>query len=237
MNDEAARWKTARNDARNKCLWSSPQPNDQPLFSPDRAGEPTAHCTTFVDIAEMKSAIRLGGSRYEDVNLTVAVQALGTVSRTGIDPKEFERQQNAVCIALAEMAPRDVVEGQIAAQMIACHNAAMECFRRAALAEQSPQARQDNLNQANKLTRSYATLLEALNRHRGMAQQTVRVDHVHIHAGGQAIVGCVPARGREHNEPGDRSHGKQLTHAPVAPVFGALKADEVEVPSASGSRS
>src|SRR4051812_47248380 len=33
--------------------------------------------------------------------------------------------------------PRDVVEGMLAAQMVATHEAAMECLRRAALAEQT----------------------------------------------------------------------------------------------------
>jgi hypothetical protein len=31
----------------------------------------------------------------------------------------------------------------------------------------------ENLNQANKLSRTYATLIEALNRHRGKGQQKV----------------------------------------------------------------
>jgi hypothetical protein len=44
------------------------------------------------------------------------------------------------------------------------------------------------LNQANKLSRTYAVLLDALNRHRGKGQQKVTVEHVHVHAGGQAVV-------------------------------------------------
>jgi hypothetical protein len=49
----------------------------------------------------------------------------------------------------------------------------------------------ENLSQANKLSRTYAVLLEALNRHRGKGQQKVTVEHVHVHSGGQAIVGTV----------------------------------------------
>ena len=48
---------------------------------------------------------------------------------------------------------------------------------------------------ANKLSRTYAMLLEALNRHRGKGQQKVTVEHVHVHAGGQAIVGNISAPG------------------------------------------
>ena len=77
----------------------------------------------------------------------------------------------------------------MAAQLIAAHNAAMECYRRAMLPEQTAEGRRENLSQANKLSRTYTILVEALNRHRGKGHQKVTVEHVHVHAGGQAVVG------------------------------------------------
>ena len=68
----------------------------------------------------------------------------------------------------------------IAAQLIAAHNAAMECYRRAMIGEQTFEGRRENLSQANKLSRTYAVLLDALNRHRGKGQQKVTVEHVHV---------------------------------------------------------
>ena len=61
------------------------------------------------------------------------------------------------------------------------------------IAEQTFEGRKENLSQANKLSRTHVTLLEALNRHRGKGQQKVTVEHVHVHVhdGGQAIVGNV----------------------------------------------
>src|SRR5262245_13916185 len=88
-------------------------------------------------------------------------------------------------------------EGMMAAQLIAAHNAAMECYRRAMIGEQSFEGRRENLSQANKLSRTYAALLDTLNRHRGKGQQKVTVEHVHVHEGGQAIVGNVESRGGE----------------------------------------
>ena len=79
----------------------------------------------------------------------------------------------------------------LAAQILASHNAAMECYRRAMISEQTFEGRRENLNPANELSRTHATLLEALNRHRGKGQQKVTVEHVHVHSGGQAIVGNV----------------------------------------------
>jgi hypothetical protein len=52
---------------------------------------------------------------------------------------------------------------------------AMECYRRAMLAEQTFEARRENLNQANKLSRTYAALTDALDRHRGKGQQRITV--------------------------------------------------------------
>jgi hypothetical protein len=104
-----------------------------------------------------------------------------------------DKHTAAAGAALAGIQPKGELEGMLAAQLIACHNAAMECYRRA-MSAQLP-ARDDHLNQANKLSRTYATLLEALNRHRGKGQQKVTVEHVHVHAGGQGVVGMVENQG------------------------------------------
>ena len=95
--------------------------------------------------------------------------------------------------ALIGIQPKGELEGMLAAQLIACHTAAMECYHRA-MNSQLP-ARDYHLNQANKLSRTYATLLESLNKHRGKGQQKVTVEHVHVHQGGQAIVGYVENQG------------------------------------------
>jgi hypothetical protein len=91
---------------------------------------------------------------------------------------------NAVLAGLGGIGPKDELEGMIAGQLIAAHNAAMECYRCAMIPEQSFEGRRESLNQANKLSRTYATLVEALNRHRGKGHQKVTVEHVHVHAGG-----------------------------------------------------
>ena len=110
----------------------------------------------------------------------------------------------------------------MAAQLLASHYAAMECYRRAMLPNQSFEGRSENLNQANKLSRTHAALLEAFNRHRGKGQQKVTVEHVHVHSGGQAIVGNVSGPGggdatRSEGQP----HAKQVTHAPEQPMRSA----------------
>ena len=129
--------------------------------------------------------------------------------------------------------PKDELEGMMAAQLIAAHNAAMECYRRAMIKEQTFEGRRENLNQANKLSRTYATLLEALNRHRGKGQQKVTVEHVHVHAGGQAVVGTVETPGGgDQPKSEDQPHAKQIAHAPEPAMW---RADEKRKPVPVGS--
>jgi hypothetical protein len=43
------------------------------------------------------------------------------------------------------IAPRGELEGMIAAQLLGCHNASMECYLRAMLGEQTFEGRHENL--------------------------------------------------------------------------------------------
>ena len=127
--------------------------------------------------------------------------------------------------AMIGMKPRDELEGMMIAQLIASYNAAMECYRRAMIDEQTLEGRRDNLSQANKLSRTYAVLLDALNRYRGKeGQQKVTVEHVDVHAGGQAVVGMVESpRGGDQPKSEDQPRAKQIAHAPQPAVWSADK--------------
>lgn len=134
---------------------------------------------------------QLGGSASDDWNDILINQAIQTMWIAHSTDEELPVQCRAVASALAGIAPRDELEAMAAAQMIAAHNSAMECYRRAMIPDQTIDGRKTNLDQANKLSRTWAALLEALNKHRGKGQQKVTVEHVHVHAGGQAVVGAV----------------------------------------------
>jgi len=91
--------------------------------------------------------------------------------------------------------PRDQMEAMLAAQMAAVHNATMTFARRLAHVDNIQQ--QDSAERAfNKLARTFAAQLEALKRYRSAGEQTVRVEHVTVNEGGQAIVGNVSHGGR-----------------------------------------
>ena len=176
---------------------------------------------------------RVGGSRSDHWNETLANQSLRTLWTAYSKDETVNRQYNAIVAALVGIEPQDELEGMMAAQLIAAHNAAMECYRRAMIGEQTFEGRRENLNQANKLSRTYAVLLEALNRHRGKGQQKVTVEHVHVHAGGQAVVGMVETPGGgDRTKSEDQPHAKQIAHAPQ-PAMRSADAEREPVPVAS----
>src|SRR5215467_12797629 len=150
----------------------------------------------------------LGGSKSDHWNNILVGQSIQTLWIKHPDKETRDRQYKATVSALIGIGPKDEIEGMIAAQLVAAHNATMECYRRAMLGEQSFEGRRENLGQANKLSRTYAVLLDALNRHRGKGQQKVTVEHVHVHSGGQAVVGMVQTPGG-----GDRPRSEEQSHA------------------------
>ncbi len=93
--------------------------------------------------------------------------------------------------------PRDQIEIMLAAQMAAIHEAIMTFTKR--LAHVETIAQQDSAERAlNKLARTFATQMEALQRYRG--EQKVVVQQVSVSEGGQAIVGNVTQNQRATNQ-------------------------------------
>lgn len=187
------------------------------------ATKPTANAPSAeraADPDDRKGRLKdIGGSQSDRWNHVLANQALQSIWVKHSSPEEREKQTSATIAALIGIAPKDELEGMMAAQLIAAHNAAMECYRRAMIGDQSFEGRRENLAQAGKLSRTYAALLEALNRHRGKGQQKVTVEHVHVHAGGQAVVGMVaPSSGRpgggDPSKVEEQPHAKHIAHAP-----------------------
>jgi hypothetical protein len=152
------------------------------------------------------------------VNLACQVEAAQWRGNSRSD-KQQEEQVEAMLVAMSGMEPRDVFEGMLIAQAIATHNAVMECHRRAMIPEQSFEGRRENLNQANRLSRTFAALSEALDRHRGKGQQRITVEHVNVQAGGQAIVGAVTSGVRSNQSSQEQTRAMpEITHEPIIPM-------------------
>ena len=157
-----------------------------------------------------------GGQGWNDAVINDVVQAV-------IPPHEIDTENNilrpshetvyAVYSGLVGIGSEDVVGDMVAAQLLAAHKAAMDCYRIANSPKINLDTKREMLSQAAKLSRTSAALIEALNRHRGKTgQQTVRVEHVTVKDGGQAVIGAVAGTG-EGGGRGDEQFDVERCHA------------------------
>ncbi len=88
-------------------------------------------------------------------------------------------------------APKDEIEGALAVQMACTHSAAMAVLARLGGGGGSEGRVVALGSAAARLLRAYSTQVEVLRRLRHGGNQYVRVEHVHVNDGGQAVIGNV----------------------------------------------
>jgi hypothetical protein len=95
--------------------------------------------------------------------------------------------------------PRDEIECALVIQMACTHSAAMSVLGTFAGANGYGRDVPLKASAAARLMRAYATQVETLRRLRNGGSQVVRVEHVHVNEGGQAVIGhvnSIPGSGR-----------------------------------------
>ncbi|TXN07000.1 hypothetical protein FV222_03590 [Methylobacterium sp. WL103] len=97
---------------------------------------------------------------------------------------------NAALAVVDGIRPENETEAMLAVQMYGTHETAMQLLVKAKSA-QNPHVVQEAGNLAIKLMRTYTAQIEALSKLRRGGEQKVRVEHVHVYEGGQAVVGDV----------------------------------------------
>ena len=132
-------------------------------------------------------------------------KALGTTSSDFVNASLFQIQaaarsplggisdlsMNAALAMIEAAAPKDEIEAALAVQMAACHVAAMAVLAKMDVAFATERRVAAFGSAAARLMRAYATQVEVLRRLRSGGHQYVRVEHVHVNDGGQAVIGNV----------------------------------------------
>ena len=177
---------------------SKEKPTNPPTGQPagDQPGPLTGAAAPGNSIVMFKRPLKKAtGAKDEALQTQIVNQVLNTLWL----PPEVGRQDrfdriNAAIDLLEEIKPRGVVEGMLAAQMVATHSAAMECLRRAMIAEQGFDGRDANLRHAEKPLATYARQMEVTSI---AAMDSNRPpSHINVEAGGQAVVGNVQDQSR-----------------------------------------
>lgn len=166
-----------------------PEPNFEPvrmggkgeLIIPDRT-------------AKKLSGSECGAAASELIhNITQYSETSQRVEEDGL------RAINASIALISEIGPNDVVEGMLASQMVAVHQALIRHSRKLLVAT-SYEGQKLHETALNKFARTFATQTEALRKHRNGGEQVMRVERVTVNEGGQAVVGTVNAGKGSHKD-------------------------------------
>jgi hypothetical protein len=98
---------------------------------------------------------------------------------------------NAALAMVEAAAPKDEIQGALAVQMACTHTTAMAVLAKLDVAFLTERRVASFGSAASRLLRAYAMQVEVLRRLRHGGHQYVRVEHVHINEGGQAVIGNV----------------------------------------------
>jgi hypothetical protein len=185
---------------------------------------------SFVEATRFMSAFGTSEIHHALLMLSGIVNA----ARHG-SPKNSERDINGLLAAVSGIGATDETEGMLATQMVTTHAAAITTL---GLVKDSKTLleRDRHGSLAVKLLRTFALQVEALQRYRGKGQQKVTVEHVHVHAGGQAIVGAITPGGRGKEKSDEQAHApSEITHEPRTPMW-SQDPEREAVPVPSGAR-
>ena len=133
----------------------------------------------------LKNALGTRSSAFVAASLQQLIAA-ARLPNSGIS----EVAVNASLAFIEGAKPRDEIECALVIQMACTHTAAMAVLNRleGAAGDRTVAAM---ASAAARLLRAYATQVEALRRLRHGGSQTLRVEHVHVNEGGQALIGNV----------------------------------------------
>ncbi len=155
----------------------------------------------------------LGGSKRHAFNGSMLRSVMSSmwVQRNGPDDADAVKAAvQTAAAALRAFKPTDEIEGMLAAQVVAAHHGAMECYRRAMLPDQPSEAATRLRKDAANLSRTMADMLGALDRKRGKGPQVIRVERMVVQDGGQAVVGNVQAGSAALPAPAPKAIGHQV---------------------------
>ena len=141
------------------------------------------------DLLRLAKMTEMTGTVDPDLQSKIFTQVAGSPS------KNSASQVSATAALMHGINPQNELEGMLVAQMINAHNNATKLARFAGTSKTMEQLKIYS-NMAVKFMNAFTRQLDALQKLRGQAgKQTVRVEHVTVESGGQAIVGHVEGGG------------------------------------------
>lgn len=196
-------------------------------MSREHATDPKAErqIRVMMDAPDTDKMRRIAGSGRDALNNKLMMQAIRAQwTPKGATDDDHAEVALSTLLAMMELAPRDGVEGMLAAQIVAQHGAAMEMARRAMLPDQPCEIAAGMRKGSIQASRACAELLDALDRRRGKrGRQNIKVTHLHVSGDARAVIGNFNAAeggGGDGNEIDGEPHASG--HLAGAPGAGAI---------------
>jgi hypothetical protein len=148
----------------------------------------------------LKKTLGTTSSDFVDGSLW-QLQAAAKLPYTGIS----ETAMNAALAMIEAAAPRDEIEAALAVQMACTHSTAVSVLARFSDGGGTERRIVALSSAAARLLRAYSVQVETFRRLRHGGDQYVRVEHVHINDGAQAVIGNVRAHDENRHRKKDRA--------------------------------
>ena len=166
---------------------------ERPALEYKLEGATTFHTDIAPDVAEI--LLDAFGTTSKDF-LASELNRLSNSQLSAGQLHTAQTEMNAALAAIDGTRPENEMTAMLASQMAATHSLAMDMLGRTRRAR-TPEQMQAHGALATKLLRTFTAQTEALAKIKRGGEQTVRVEHVHVYSGGQAIVGAVSNRKTE----------------------------------------
>jgi uncharacterized membrane-anchored protein YjiN (DUF445 family) len=161
--------------------------------------ELTAKVTELLAQASGVKETRLGAHIVDQVNRTLALWPSADAEETLKTAVEL----------MVEIKPESAMEAMLATQMVGVHHAALSALERAAFQVKSREDLDAATRVSARLMRLFTEQLEAMAKLKGKSgQQKMTVKHVHVHQGGQVVVGQISTAPRLAGEGGNEKARK-----------------------------
>jgi hypothetical protein len=138
----------------------------------------------------LKDALGTASNAFVHSSLIQLIEA-ARLPRAGIS----EMAVNASLAFIENAKPKDEVESALLIQMACTHTAAMTALGAFAATHGHDRSATQKASAASRLLRAYTAQVETLRRLRHGGSQFVRVEHVQVNEGGQALIGNVRKNG------------------------------------------
>ncbi len=127
----------------------------------------------------------------DDDTFKKMMTSLSMFCEADLGSSDLDTNINSCLELVSNLRPKDLLEKELIIQIIMTHQLFEKCSTIANIKGQNPDRVDSHIKNMTKLSRLFLDQIKALTRYRNNGQQKVKVEHVHMSEGSQAVFGDV----------------------------------------------